>query len=85
MGVMATRRTGSNAILVGRMLEVCEEACRICARRGLPALRSRLPRGGVGNGPDAAIGPRARRISARRAQGAGSVRPPSPVGRPCRR
>jgi hypothetical protein len=32
MGMMATRRTGSNAILVGRMLEVCEEACGICAR-----------------------------------------------------
>jgi hypothetical protein len=30
-GTLATRRTGSNAELVGRMLEVCEDACRISA------------------------------------------------------
>ena len=30
-GALATRRTGSNADLIARMLHVCEEACRICA------------------------------------------------------
>ena len=32
MGALATRRTGSNAGLIARMLEVCEDACRSCAR-----------------------------------------------------
>jgi hypothetical protein len=31
-GALATRRTGSNAQLIARMLEVCEDACRICAQ-----------------------------------------------------
>lgn len=31
-GALATRRTGSNAGLIARMLQVCEEACRICAQ-----------------------------------------------------
>lgn len=30
-GAIATRRTGSNAELIARMLQVCEDACRICA------------------------------------------------------
>ena len=30
-GAIATRRTGSNAQLVARMLQVCEDACRLCA------------------------------------------------------
>ena len=30
-GAIATRRTGSNAELVSRMLQVCEDACRLCA------------------------------------------------------
>ncbi len=30
-GVLATRRAGSNEALLVRMLEVCEEACRLCA------------------------------------------------------
>jgi hypothetical protein len=32
MGALATRRTGSNTALLTNMLEVCEGACRICAR-----------------------------------------------------
>jgi hypothetical protein len=31
-GALATRRTGSNIELVAGMLEVCEDACRSCAR-----------------------------------------------------
>jgi len=31
-GALATRRTGSNEALIVSMLEVCEEACRLCAR-----------------------------------------------------
>jgi hypothetical protein len=31
-GTLATRRTGSNASLMARMLQVCEDACGICAR-----------------------------------------------------
>jgi hypothetical protein len=31
-GTLATRRTGSNAQLIARMLQVCEDACRICAQ-----------------------------------------------------
>jgi hypothetical protein len=30
-GATGTRRTGSNELLILRMLEVCEEACRLCA------------------------------------------------------
>ncbi len=30
-GKLATRRTGSNARMLTRMLDVCEEACRLCA------------------------------------------------------
>ena len=30
-GAMASRRTGSNQLMVGRMIELCEDACRICA------------------------------------------------------
>ena len=29
-GVLATRRTGSNELVIQRMLEVCAEACRLC-------------------------------------------------------
>jgi len=29
-GVVATRRTGSNELVIQRMLEVCAEACRLC-------------------------------------------------------
>jgi hypothetical protein len=32
MGALGTRRTGSNAELIRRMLQVCEDACRICAQ-----------------------------------------------------
>ena len=31
-GALASRRTGSNAQLIARMLQVCEDACRICAQ-----------------------------------------------------
>jgi hypothetical protein len=31
-GTLATRRTGSNAQLVAHMLQVCEDACRICGQ-----------------------------------------------------
>ncbi|CAN7511861.1 four-helix bundle copper-binding protein [Phenylobacterium sp. LjRoot219] len=31
-GALATRRTGSNVELLGRMLQLCEDACRVCAR-----------------------------------------------------
>lgn len=30
-GTIGTRRTGSNETLIARMLEVCEEACMLCA------------------------------------------------------
>ena len=30
-GALATRRTGSNQMLVGQMIELCEAACRLCA------------------------------------------------------
>ncbi|WP_404418505.1 four-helix bundle copper-binding protein [Brevundimonas vesicularis] len=30
-GTLGTRRTGSNEQLIARMLEVCEDACRLCA------------------------------------------------------
>jgi len=30
-GALATRRTGSNERMISRMLDVCEEACRLCA------------------------------------------------------
>ena len=30
-GALATRRTGSNEQLIVRMLDACEEACRLCA------------------------------------------------------
>jgi hypothetical protein len=30
-GALSTRRTGSNERLIARMLESCEEACRLCA------------------------------------------------------
>jgi hypothetical protein len=29
-GALSTRRTGSNEQLIARMLEACEEACRLC-------------------------------------------------------
>lgn len=31
-GILGSRRTGSNAQLVARMLQICEDACRICAQ-----------------------------------------------------
>jgi hypothetical protein len=31
-GQVATRRSGSNVELIGRMLQACEDACRICAQ-----------------------------------------------------
>jgi hypothetical protein len=31
-GALATRRTGSDAQLVAQMLQICEDACRICAQ-----------------------------------------------------
>ena len=30
-GALATRRTGSNERMVARMLDACQEACRLCA------------------------------------------------------
>jgi hypothetical protein len=30
-GAVSTRRTGSNERLIARLLETCEEACRLCA------------------------------------------------------
>lgn len=30
-GALSTRRTGSNEALIVRMLEACEDACRLCA------------------------------------------------------
>lgn len=34
-GTLGSRRTGSNAQLVARMLQICEDACRICAQECL--------------------------------------------------
>lgn len=34
-GALGSRRSGSNAQLVARMLQICEDACRICAQECL--------------------------------------------------